>query len=58
MLFSDDMKELIQLMNRHGVQYAMVGGFAVNYHGYVRTTQATDFLVYPSQKKAVRVVST
>ncbi len=57
MLFSDDMKELIQLMNRHGVQYAMVGGFAVNYHGYVRTTQDIDFLVYPSEENAVRMMA-
>jgi hypothetical protein len=31
-----------KLMNQHNVQYIMVGGFAVNLHGYARTTADMD----------------
>ena len=56
MLFSKDMKELIELFERFHVEYALVGGFAVNYYGYVRTTQDIDLLINPSQKNAERIV--
>ena len=58
MLFSNDMKELIELMDRHEVKYALIGGFAVNYYGYVRTTQDIDFLIYPSEDNAANMMST
>ena len=57
MLFSDDMKALIELMEKHHVLYALVGGFAVNYYGYVRTTQDIDFLIYPSKYNAEKMMS-
>ncbi len=56
MQFSDDMKALIRLFNRHGVRYVLVGGHAVNYYGYVRTTQDMDVLVLPTSDNAVRVM--
>ena len=49
MQFSADMKELLHLFEEHGVQYTLVGGHAVNYYGYVRTTQDMDLLgEYPA----------
>ena len=39
MQFSADMKELLRLFEEHGVRYTLVGGHAVNFYGYVRTTQ-------------------
>ena len=57
MFFSDDMKALIELFNKHGVSYVLVGGFAVNYYGYVRTTQDIDFLLYPSKENANKVMT-
>lgn len=57
MFFSDDMKSLIELFNKHGVSYVLVGGFAVNYYGYVRTTQDIDFLLYPSKENADKVMT-
>jgi len=57
MLFSNDMKELVLLMDKHNVQYALVGGFAVNYYGYVRTTQDIDFLIYPSEENAQNMMA-
>lgn len=51
------MKDLVALFHEHGVEYAIVGGFAVNYYGYLRMTQDIDFLVVPSQANAGRVMA-
>jgi len=56
MQFSDDMKALIRIFEKHGVRYVLVGGHAVNYYGYVRTTQGMDLLVSPSPDNAVRIM--
>ena len=45
MIFTQDMKDLIVIMERHQVEYALVGGFAVNFYGYIRTTQDVDILI-------------
>jgi predicted nucleotidyltransferase len=55
MFLSDDMKELLKLFNQNEVRYVLVGGFAVNYYGYVRATQDIDILVIPSPENAARV---
>ena len=55
MYFSNDMKELIELFETHKIEYALVGGFAVNFYGYVRTTQDIDFLIYPSIKNSEKM---
>ena len=46
------MKDLIELFESHQVKYTLVDGFAVNYYGYVRTTQDIDLLIYPSLENA------
>ena len=56
MFFSKDMKYLILLFEKYKVKYALIGGFAVNYYGYVRTTQDIDFLLYPSKENAIRIM--
>jgi predicted nucleotidyltransferase len=57
MLFSADMKKLIRLFEKHRVQYALVGGHAVNFYGYVRTTQDMDLLVVPTPENAERIMA-
>ncbi len=52
MHFTLDMRELIKAFKKHGVLYVLVGGSAVNFYGYVRSTQDIDFLVMPSKKNA------
>ena len=54
--FSPDMRELLRLFEVHQVRYALVGGFAVNFYGYVRATQDVDLLVAPTSENAVRVM--
>jgi hypothetical protein len=56
MVFTKDMKDIIELFEKHDVQYALVGGFAVVYYGYARTTQDIDFLLLPSEENASRVM--
>ena len=56
MFFSGDMRDLMNLFEKYSVQYLLVGGFAVNYYGYVRTTMDIDILVFPSQKNANQII--
>jgi hypothetical protein len=40
-----DFKEFIALLNKHDVRYIVIGGYAVVYHGYVRSTNDIDIWV-------------
>lgn len=33
-----DFKDFLRLLNSHNVEYLLVGGYAVGYHGYPRAT--------------------
>jgi hypothetical protein len=56
MIFTQDMKGLIELFEKYNIKYVLVGGFAVNFYGYVRTTQDIDILIYPSPKNAKKMM--
>ena len=47
-----DFNEFLQLLNAHGVKYVVVGGYAVNFHGYVRYTGDLDVFVGLSNESA------
>ncbi len=34
-----DFKDFLRLLNSRGVNYLIVGGYAVGYHGYPRATE-------------------
>ncbi len=53
---SPDMRDLLGLLVRHRVRFAICGGFAVTYHGFIRTTLDLDLLIYPSLGNARRVM--
>jgi predicted nucleotidyltransferase len=57
MIFTQDMKEFVELLEKYHVEYVVVGGFAVNYYGYVRTTQDIDILIFPSSKNAQNMMA-
>jgi hypothetical protein len=42
-----DFREFLQLLNATGVEYLVVGGYAVGYHGYVGATADMDVGVPP-----------
>ena len=40
----EDFEEFLRLLGEHEVEFVIVGGYAVAFHGYVRTTQDLDLL--------------
>jgi len=39
-----------------GVEYLLVGGFAVNYYGYTRSTVDVDWMIVAEQRDVVQAV--
>ena len=52
-----DLREFIELLNSHDVKYLIVGGYAVAYHGYPRTTGDIDFFVELSEENARKLTA-
>jgi len=50
-----DFKEFLKLLSAHKVEYLLIGGYAVGYHGYPRATHDMDIwiAVYPENAKRV-----
>jgi predicted nucleotidyltransferase len=57
MRLPDDFKELLRLLNSNGVEYLLIGGYAVVYYGYPRATAAMDVWVANSPENAGRVAA-
>lgn len=57
MEMNKDFREFIESLNGHGVEYLVVGGYAVGYHGHPRFTQDLDVWVKPSVANAEKVLS-
>jgi predicted nucleotidyltransferase len=51
-----DFREFLQCLNEHGVDYMVIGGHAVAYHGYPRATADLDVWVAVSEANASRLV--
>ncbi len=51
-----DFKELLALFNAHHVDYLIVGGYALAFHGAPRFTGDLDILVSPDIENAMQVV--
>lgn len=41
----DDFRDLLSLLNEHGVNYLIVGGWALGVHGYIRATGDMDIWI-------------
>ncbi len=52
-----DLKEFIKLLNEKKVEYLLIGGYAVGYHGYPRPTGDMDIWIAISPKNARKVVA-
>jgi hypothetical protein len=52
-----DFKELLELLNEHKVEYLIVGGYALAFHGAPRFTGDIDLLVKPDSKNAKHILS-
>ena len=51
-----DLKEFIELLNSHDVEFLVVGGHAVGFHGHPRFTADIDFWIRPSESNASRFI--
>ena len=52
-----DFKEFLKLLTAKSVEYLLIGGYAVGYHGYPRTTNDIDIWVAIKPENAERVVA-
>ncbi len=52
-----DLRELLALFTSHRVEFLVVGGHAVAFHGYPRFTEDLDLFVRADSENAARVIS-
>lgn len=50
-----DLLALCRALNQQGARYVVVGGFAINYHGFIRATEDIDILVDIDLENQLRV---
>ena len=55
MRLQKDLREFIESLNAHGVEYVVVGAYALAFHGVPRYTGDIDILVRPSPDNATRL---
>lgn len=53
-----DFKEFLRLLRSHGVEYLLIGGYAVIYHGFPRATGDMDIWIAMDPENARRMVDT
>jgi hypothetical protein len=53
----NDFKELLELFNKHKVEYLIVGGYALAFHGAPRVTGDIDLYVRPAAENAGRILT-
>lgn len=53
----EDFRELLELFNKHDVEYLIVGGYALAFHGAPRYTGDLDLFVRSDPMNAQRIIS-
>lgn len=56
MRLAKDILEFIELLNSNSVEYLVVGGHAVGFHGFPRMTGDVDFFVRADEENATRLI--
>ena len=56
MTLAQDFEDFVKLLNLHGVEYMVVGGYALAFHGKPRHTGDLDIWISISEKNAVRIL--
>ena len=51
-----DFRDFLKLLNSHRVEYLLVGGYAVCFHGYCRNTADIDFWIAINPANAAKLV--
>jgi predicted nucleotidyltransferase len=57
MIIQDDLKDLFRLLNEKNVEYVIVGGYAVAFHGYIRATKDIDILFHSTPENITRLMA-
>jgi hypothetical protein len=50
-----DFEELLRLLEEHAIEYMIVGGYAVAYHGFPRFTKDIDLFFRLTSENAIRL---
>ncbi len=53
----DDVRTVARYLDEAGVDYALVGGYALGAHGYNRFTEDIDILVDPSAENSTKWIT-
>ena len=53
---ADDLLTIIESFNKHSVNYILIGGFALQFHGHSRATEDIDFLVQPTKEQGLKII--
>ncbi len=56
-LFEEEIEHFLIVLSKHEVRYLLVGGLAVNFHGYSRTTGDVDLWLDESKENRVKLVN-
>ena len=56
MILAQDFEDFVKLLNKHQVDYMIVGGYALAFHGKPRHTGDLDIWINISEKNAERLV--
>lgn len=56
-LLPPDFKEFLQLLNTYEVEYLLICGYAVGYHGYPRTTGDMDLWIATTPENANKLLA-
>jgi predicted nucleotidyltransferase len=55
-IFLDDHLEIIKLLIKHKTDFLLIGGYAVIFHGYTRTTGDMDLWLRPTNENKEKLV--
>jgi hypothetical protein len=55
MRLETDFEDFVRLLNKHQVEYLIVGAYALAFHGVPRATQDFDIYVRPTSKNAAKI---
>ncbi len=56
MQLPQDFKDFLKLLNDHEVEYLLLGGYAVAYHGFPRTTLDMDIWIANTSENAEKMI--
>lgn len=57
MILNEIFSDFLKLLVKHNVKYVLVGGWAVIFEGYSRTTGDMDILIEPTEENAIKILS-